>query len=144
MDDVLIGKATIIERCIKRIHEEYDGHEAELETNFTRQDALMLNLLRATEASIDGAMHLVRIQRLGVPADSRQAFTLLMSAGTLDRDLGKRLESMVGFRNIAVHDYREIDMAVVRSIIAERLHDLAAFARIMVRLAIPEQQAGTT
>lgn len=79
MDDVLLAKAAIIERCLLRIHQEYDGHEAELETNFTRQDALMLNLQRACEAAIDGAMHLVRIKRLGIPMESRQAFSLLVS-----------------------------------------------------------------
>lgn len=61
-DDVLLGKASTIERCLGRILEEYRGHETELETNFTRQDALLLNLLRACEASIDAAMHLVRLQ----------------------------------------------------------------------------------
>ncbi len=136
MDDVLLGKAAIIERCLIRIHQEYDGHEEELESNLTRQDALLLNLQRACEATIDGAMHLVRIKRLGLPTDSRQAFSLLVGVQVLPSDMGKRLEAMVGFRNIAVHNYREIDISVVRSIITERLDDLAAFARLMVRLAM--------
>jgi hypothetical protein len=56
VDDVLINKAAIIERCLKRIGDEYLGHESELDTNFTRQDAVILNLLRACAASIDAAM----------------------------------------------------------------------------------------
>ena len=47
-DDVLLNKAGSIERCLKRILEEYRGHEAELESNFTRQDALLLNLRLST------------------------------------------------------------------------------------------------
>ena len=47
MDDVLLNKAAIIERCLQRISEEYQGHENELETNYTRQDSIILNLLRA-------------------------------------------------------------------------------------------------
>jgi uncharacterized protein YutE (UPF0331/DUF86 family) len=137
MDDVLLAKAAIIERCLMRIHQEYDGHEAELETNFTRQDALMLNLQRACEAAIDGAMHLVRIKRLGIPMESRQAFSLLVAGQVITADLGKRLEGMVGFRNIAVHNYREIDLDIVRHIIAERLDDLLAFARLMIGQAMP-------
>ena len=137
MDDVLLAKAAIIERCLLRIHQEYDGHEAELETNFTRQDALMLNLQRACEAAIDGAMHLVRIKRLGIPMESRQAFSLLVSGQVITADLGKSLEGMVGFRNIAVHNYREIDLDIVRHIIAERLDDLLAFARLMIGHAMP-------
>ena len=55
-DDALLNKAASIERCLKRIQEEYAG--APLETSQTRQDALVLNLLRACETAIDMAMHL--------------------------------------------------------------------------------------
>lgn len=136
MDDVLLAKAAIIERSLLRVHQEYDGHEDELETNFTRQDALLLNLQRACEAAIDGAMHLVRIKRLGVPTESRQAFTLLVTNQTIPSEMGKRLAAMVGFRNIAVHNYQEIDLAVVRNIITERLGDLSAFSQLMIRLSM--------
>lgn len=56
-DDVLLNKAASIERCLKRVREEYDGHEEEIATDFTRQDALVLNLLRACETAIDLAVH---------------------------------------------------------------------------------------
>lgn len=136
MDEVLLGKAAIIERCIRRIHQEYDGHEADLATNHTRQDALLLNLQRACEAAIDGAMHLVRIHRLGIPNDSRQAFSLLIGEKILPSQLGEHLQAMVGFRNIAVHNYREIDLDVVHGIVANRLADLADFAKLMIQAAM--------
>lgn len=136
MDEVLMGKAAIIERCLKRIDEEYRGHEDELATNFTRQDSILLNLQRACEASIDAGMHLVRLHRLGIPTESRQVFTQLVQASVLDRELGKHLASMVGFRNIAVHDYRELDLDVVRSILSERLNDLKTFAQCLVKLGL--------
>lgn len=137
MDEVLLGKAAIIERCLKRIAEEYVGHEAELENNFTRQDALVLNLQRACEATIDAAMHLVRIHKLGIPTESRQAFEMLMKAQQLDAELGRRLIAMVGFRNIAVHAYQDIDIGILRDILAERLGDLRAFARLLLQQALP-------
>lgn len=138
MDEVLLGKAGIIERCLKRIAEEYVGHETELETNFTRQDALVLNLQRACEASIDAAMHLVRIHRLGIPTESRQAFDMLIKAGRLDAGLGRSLMAMVGFRNIAVHAYQEIDIDILRRILVERVGDLAAFARFVLQEGLPQ------
>lgn len=139
MDEVLLGKAAIIERCLKRIDDEYRGHEAELATNLTRQDSILLNLQRACEASIDAAMHLVRRHRLGIPTESRQAFTLLVQASLLESELGKHLEGMVGFRNIAVHNYRELDIDVVRNILSERLDDLKKFAEYLVRSGLSEQ-----
>ncbi|MDP1607267.1 MAG: DUF86 domain-containing protein [Rhodocyclaceae bacterium] len=137
MDEVLLGKAAIIERCLKRIAEEYVGHEDELATNFTRQDALVLNLQRACEACIDAAMHLVRIHRLGIPTESRQAFEFLVRAGKLDGELGRKLVGMVGFRNVAVHNYQELDPDILRGILAERLGDLRTFAALLLRQALP-------
>lgn len=137
MDEVLLGKATIIERCLKRIGEVYSGHEAALETDFTRQDAIVLNLQRAREASIDAAMHLVRIHKLGIPTESRQAFEFLVKAGKLDADLGRQLIGMVGFRNVAVDNYQELDLDILRGILAERLGDLRAFAACLLREALP-------
>ncbi len=137
MDEVLLGKAAIIERCLKRIADEYVGHEAELESNFTRQDALVLNLQRACEAAIDAAMHLVRIHRLGIPTESRQAFEMLMKTKRLDPELGQHLTAMVGFRNIAVHNDQGIDIDILRHILAERLADLRTFSAYLLKQALP-------
>lgn len=131
-DDVLLNKASTIERCLGRILEEYRGHEAELETNFTRQDALLLNLLRACEASIDAAMHLVRLRKLGLPQESREAFRMLEQGRVLTPDLSLRLQKMVGFRNIAVHNYASLDIAIVRAIVEDRLDDFREYARLLI------------
>ena len=132
-NDVLINKASIIERCLVRIEQEYRGHETELETNFTRQDSIVLNLQRACEASIDAAMHLVRDKRLGVPQESREAFALLYDAGIIDESLKSRLQAMVGFRNVAVHDYRKLNLAVVRKIVEDHLADFRAFCEVILK-----------
>ena len=83
MDDVLMNKIAIIERSIRRVNEEFVGSEHQLETNYTKQDSMTLNLLRACEAAIDSAMHIVRVNKLGVPQSSRHAFELLEQAGLL-------------------------------------------------------------
>lgn len=139
MDEVLLGKAEIIERCLQRIETEYRGSESELETNFTKQDSILLNIQRMCEASIDAAMHMVRLHALGIPKDSRQAFTMLVKANLLDPQLGKHLEAMVGFRNIAVHNYTEINMDIVRSILNERLVDIQKFARFLIKQSLPQE-----
>jgi uncharacterized protein YutE (UPF0331/DUF86 family) len=41
--------------------------------------------------------------------------------------------AMVGFRNIAVHEYRKLDLATVRRIIEHRLDDLLAFSKAMLQ-----------
>lgn len=130
VDDVLLNKAAIIERCLKRIDEEYRGHERDFRANFTRQDSIILNLLRACEASIDLAMHLVRSRRLGLPQESREAFTLLEQAGLLNAALAARMRAMVGFRNIAVHDYQKLNLDIVESILQKHINDFRSFTAV--------------
>ena len=40
---------------------------------------------------------------------------------------------MVGFRNVAVHDYTGLNLEIVRSIVETRLDDLLAFASAAIR-----------
>lgn len=78
-------------------------------------------------------MHLVRIKRLGVPQESRDAFAMICEAGIIDAGLRDKMQAMVGFRNIAVHDYRKLNLDVVRSIIEKRLEDFRGFAAAVLR-----------
>ncbi|MEQ1912410.1 MAG: DUF86 domain-containing protein [Vicinamibacterales bacterium] len=133
VDDVLVNKAASIERAVRRVREEYAGDDTNLVANQTRQDAIVLNLQRACESSIDAAMHLVRVRRLGIPQDTREAFTLLESANIIDALLADRLKKMVGFRNVAIHDYQALSLDIVRRIILERLDDFATFVAVILR-----------
>ena len=134
VDDVLLNKVASIERCLKRVADEYVGHENELETDYTRQDSIVLNLQRACEAAIDAAMHQVRIKGLGIPQESRDAFRMLEEAGLLSDELSAHMQAMVGFRIVAVHDYQKLNLAIVREIINERLDDFRQFAKVMVSI----------
>lgn len=126
-DDVRLNKAATIERCLARVREEYGADGEGLATDVRRQDALVLNLLRACETTIDLAMHLVRREALGVPQSSRDAFALLADAGAIEPALAAALQRMVGFRNLAVRRYQELDLAIVGRIVEERLVDFETF-----------------
>jgi uncharacterized protein YutE (UPF0331/DUF86 family) len=114
-DDILLNKAAIIERCIRRIGEEAracPGYD-----DFSHVDALTLNIERACQASIDMAMHVVAEKHLGVPQSNAEAFALLEKAGIIGKELSKSLRGMAGFRNVAVHQYEELDMDVLRWVV---------------------------
>ena len=104
-DDVLLNKAAVIERCVARAREEYAINPTSFATNYTRQDAAILNIQRACEAALDMGQYLIRRDRLGVPQSARDVFALLAQGGYIDATLADELKRMVGFRNIAVHDY---------------------------------------
>lgn len=133
VDDVLLNKSATIERCLKRIQEEYAGEDTNLYDNITRQDAIVLNLQRACQAAIDLATYLVRLHTLGVPQVSREAFTLLVDAGLLNAPLGDKLKRMVGFRNIVIHNYQHLNLDVLKAIITKHLDDLTQFTEIVLK-----------
>ena len=133
MDDVILNKAANIERCLQRVLDVYGGAPSSLD-DLTKQDSIILNLQRACEASIDLAMHIVSRKKLGVPQSSRDAFELLAQAHLISEELMISLKGMVGFRNIAVHNYQALKLEVVVHIIEERLHDLNAFKRCALSL----------
>jgi uncharacterized protein YutE (UPF0331/DUF86 family) len=126
MDDIAINKAEVIRRCLARIAEEYRGDASRLR-NFTTQDSVILNLLRACEASIDLAMHRIAAGRLGIPQNSRDAFDILASAKLISCACAESLKNMVGFRNIAVHDDQRIQLEILTAILTDHLTDFESY-----------------
>ncbi len=124
--DIVYNKIEIIKRCLKRINEEYDKNDENL-SNFTKQDSIILNLQRACEASIDLAMHLISEEKLGIPQSSRDAFDLLQANNVVKKDLSEKMKRMVGFRNIAVHDYQNINLNILKGVINDHLSDFTEY-----------------
>ena len=133
VDDVVLNKAALIERSLVRIREVHGGDDRNLTGDTLRQESILLNLQRACEASIDLAMHLVRRHRLGVPQDSRDAFVLLEQAGLLEAGLADRMKRMVGFRNVVVHAYHDVDLEIVAAILRDHLTDFTSFTQALLR-----------
>lgn len=133
VDDVLINRAESIERSIARATEEFKAAGDQLATDYTHQDALVLNLLRACETAIDMAMHVVRRDRLGIPQNSRDAFDLVLKAGYLDQQTTDAMKRMVGFRNIAVHNCQSLDMTITEDIVLHRFDDFRIFVQALLR-----------
>ncbi len=131
MNEVILNKVTTIERCIKRIHEVYDQNPSNLK-DFTKQDSIILNIQRACEASIDLAMHIVSEKKLGVPKASREAFKLLQEANIIDESLARTLMNMVGFRNIAVHDYQAIELDILEAILEKHINDFKVYTKTIL------------
>lgn len=132
-DDVILNKAASIERCLQRIVEEYAGDRQNLFANQTKQDAIVLNLQRACETSIDLAMYVISQRRLGLPQESRDAFALLQTAGILPADLATRMQRMVGFRNVAVHEYTRMNLDMLHTMITKHLADFRQFSSTIVK-----------
>lgn len=133
VDDVLINKAATIERCVARAREEHGGDTQGFALSLSRQDAAILNIQRACEAALDMGQHLIRRDRLGIPQSSRDVFALLARSGRIPNDLATALQHMVGFRNIAVHDYQTLQLPIVERIITWHLNELLDYSQRLLK-----------
>lgn len=128
--DVVLAKLGIIQRCLSRMRAITRSDPDTLD-DLLIQEAFILNLQRAIQAAVDLANHLIAVNKLGVPGTLRESFILLHSAGLLPLGLKDKMMAMVGFRNIAVHQYEDIKPEILRTILAEGLGDLESYCSAM-------------
>ncbi len=127
MNDIVINKIQSIQRCIERARQEYQADPDGFATNYTAQDAAVLNVLRACEQAIDLANHLIQTHKMGIPTSSAESFDLLRQKSVIDLALAEKLQQMVHFRNTVVLQYERMDLEIVKSVIVSGLDDLIQF-----------------
>lgn len=131
--DVVLNKKESIERCIKQIRLYYAmPSELLFEEDSLKQDAIAINLQRAAEQAIDLANHVIRKGKLGLPKESKDSFEILAQSKIIPDDLANKLKGMVGFRNILVHEYQEMDIRIMVDVIEHHLDDLIVFTNHIV------------
>lgn len=82
----------------------------------------------AIQAALDVAAHIVSAESLGEPATNKDLFDRLVGAGWVDAALAAPLRNMAGFRNVLVRGYAEVDVGIVRDVLANHLGDLTTYA----------------
>jgi uncharacterized protein YutE (UPF0331/DUF86 family) len=134
MNDIVLNKKESVERCINQIKTYYAlPSEVEFEEDYMKQDAISINLQRACEQCIDLANHTIKTLKLGLPKESRESFRLLAAAKVIPHELAGRLEGMIGFRNVLVHEYQRMDIGLMIKVIEQHLDDLVEFTNCIVR-----------
>ncbi len=137
VEDIVREKLESLRRCLARIEEKTPATLSALVADFDRQDIIILNLTRAIQLCVDIGAHLIAASDHQPPETMGETFETLHSMGILDRNTATRLKKAVGFRNIAVHGYDQIDFAIVFSIITKHLSDFKGFTRAVTRDVSP-------
>jgi len=134
-EDVVLAKASNVRKTVAAIRL-VNGPENSAVSDWIRMDATVLNLQRAVEALLDLANHLISANGWELPRDGRHAFSILSEHGVLAGNDLALARAMVGFRNVAVHDYAALDPEIVRGIVRDRLGDLERLVDgLLARLA---------
>lgn len=132
MNDLVINKIQSIQRCVERAREEFQKNPDDFDSDYTRQDAAILKIVRACEQAIDLANHVIKTHRLGIPASSAESFELLEQKKVIDQQLAKKLKNMVHFRNTVIHNYQRVNLEIVKAVINADLNDLVRFGDCII------------
>ena len=129
-------------RLLRSISDDLAALRAEASADPGRQaDPLWLRgvkytFVTAIEAGVDVAQHVCASEGWGPPRDNGDAIRLLGAHGVLPVDLADRLRRAVGFRNVLVHDYIEVDDGIVLERLAN-LADLDNFVAVVAAWVVP-------
>lgn len=124
--DAVLSKISIIKNCLNSIKSVTNLNPNKLDETFI-QDVYVLNLQRAIHACIDIANIIISKKGFKLPSAYKDSFLILRQNNILDKDLTDKMISMVGFRNIAVHEYQEINTDILKSILVNNLKDFEEF-----------------
>jgi uncharacterized protein YutE (UPF0331/DUF86 family) len=128
-DPILLAKCESAERCVVRARAALLGSQNFL-GDLDAQDIAVINVIRACEACIDIALRLIKLNNLGLPSSNRDGFFMLSQNTIIVRGLAEKLTKMVGFRNVAVHEYTKLNYQIVESVIRDNLDDILTFVGI--------------
>jgi len=126
--DVIADKLESLRRCLERVRDRCPVTPEELMANIDAQDIVALNLTRAVQICVDLAAHVIADLPVSPPESMGEAFSLLQTGQVIDGTTCLALQRAVGFRNLAVHSYRNIDWQIVHRICCQHLTDFEHFA----------------
>jgi uncharacterized protein YutE (UPF0331/DUF86 family) len=127
--ELLAKKLALVESCVADLRRL--ARPADLPHDVREQRFVERTLQLAIQAALDVASHIVSDRRLGEPRTNRELFALLERDGWVDAPLAATLQKMVGFRNVLVHGYDTVDLAIVRDVVEHRLDDLLQFVAVV-------------
>jgi uncharacterized protein YutE (UPF0331/DUF86 family) len=130
---VIDAKLRELSRRLRRVEAKQPASVKQLAADEDLQDILTRNLELAIQTCIDIAFHLCGARGV-VPTTAAEAFTQLAKRELIERSLADRLQRAVGFRNVLVHEYTEVDWKIVMRVIRTDTRDLAAFGKAVLKM----------
>jgi uncharacterized protein YutE (UPF0331/DUF86 family) len=133
--EVVGAKLESLRRCVQRIKDKTPPSSAVLIKDSDLQDIICVNLERAVQICVDLASHIIAESDTRAPGSMGESFEQLRNINLISDELAARMKKAVGFRNVAVHAYQEINWEIVYAIITTRLSDFVEFAKAVSNAA---------
>jgi uncharacterized protein YutE (UPF0331/DUF86 family) len=120
-DPVILSISARLERYVARVYEEYNKDPATFVNDITRQEAAIMNIVRAVAAALDIGEHLIRKHKLGVPKSQLDVIDRIATAGFTTVEVADNLKKMIVFRNAALHDPQDLKPADLEYFVLQQL-----------------------
>lgn len=125
--DLIYAKIRNIQNCLNSIKKYTQNFNVDTLDEIMTQDLVVINLERAAQACVDIASHIVSKKALGVPLSMNDTFYLLYNNQYIGQETYRKMSNMIGFRNIAVHEYDQLNIEIVKSVVQLNLVDFENF-----------------
>lgn len=126
--EVLEAKLAALIRCVHRVKTQGISSVEDLENNIDKQDIIILNLQRAVQICVDIGNHILLDYDTETPTTMAETFKKLAQNKLISQNTSENLSHAVGFRNIAVHQYEDLDCKIIYAIVTSHLDDFKSFA----------------
>lgn len=134
VDSIVIdARLRELSRRLRRVEAKQPASVKQLAADEDLQDILTRNLELGIQTCIDIAFHLCGAHGV-VPTTAAEAFVQLAKRELIERSLAERLQRAVGFRNVLVHEYTEVDWKIVMRVIRTDTRDLADFGKAVLKM----------
>ena len=132
--EIVQTKLEALIRCIHRIKNQNISSIEELEANLDKQEIIILNLQRAVQICVDIGNHILLDYKTPTPSTMSETFKYLAENKIISPENAEDLSHAVGFRNIAVHQYENLDCKIIYAIIISHLDDFKVFVEAISKL----------
>jgi len=126
-EDIILAKVAAIRKCVGVIRKLWFENDPVV-PDWVRLDVTVLHIQRAVEACLDLANHLIATNSWGLAGSAIESIGMLVDNQLIPSSEIPIYHGMIGFRNIAVHNYRDVDQQIVTGIVHDHLDDLERFA----------------
>ena len=127
--DVLTAKMAHVRRHVNRVRSCDYGSFDQFKKDLNSQDLALFNLQMAIQFSVDAATHMIADNDWRLPQGMKDAFNVLFEQKVISESTRDTMQAMVGFRNVVIHDYAEIDFKKVYDVLQNHLNDFSAYLK---------------
>ena len=128
---VISSKLESLRRCLDRITSKKPDTLDQLLEDIDMQDILALNLERSIQLCVDIANHILSTLDDSPAMSMAESFERLSEKEIISKELAGNLRRAVGFRNLSVHAYDNIDWNLVLNNFESDLNDLVQFVEFI-------------